>query len=159
MNAPSNEKSVERYLRLLPSHAAQAKLLEIYFSDSHPYLRFLDYKQCVDISTYMLFSDSMSSLPPPLPQASSNERYKERALLLLFAIFLLALSHVTEPMDGVHASGDEMYTATIDLLHQLEDYFCLELVQVSLMLTWREQGADQSQQEWLHLGMVSRRQI
>jgi hypothetical protein len=159
MNVPCNEKSVQQYLRLLPSHAAQAKLLEIYFADSHPYLRFLDYKQCIDISTYMLFSDSLSSVPPPLPQASSNERYKERALLLLLAIFMISLTHVTEPMDGVHASTDEMYTAVIDLMHQLEDYFCLELVQVSLLLTWREQGTDQSQQEWLHLGIVFRRRI
>jgi hypothetical protein len=69
----SNEKSVERQLRLLPSHAAQAKLLEIYFADSHPYLRFLDCNQCLYISTYMLFSDSLSLVPPPLPPESSNE--------------------------------------------------------------------------------------
>jgi hypothetical protein len=62
-------------------------------------------------------------------------------------------------MDGVHTSTDEMYTTVIDLLQQLEDYFCLELVQVSLMLTWREQGTDQSQEEWLHLGMVFHLQI
>ena len=46
-------RRANNHLWLLPSLAAQQRLLEIYFTDSHPYLPFLDQEMCVDISVYL----------------------------------------------------------------------------------------------------------
>jgi hypothetical protein len=147
-------RPASNHLWLLPSLAAQQRLLDVYFTDLHHYIQFLDQDMCVQISVYL----SLGSFDhiPALPHTSSRNRYRERATLILYAVFLLALSHLSEPIKGVPGTRDDYYHAVLDLLDQLDDHPTLETVQVLLMLTWREQGCDQSQRAWLHLGINSK---
>ena len=147
-------RRANNHLWLLPSLAAQQRLLEIYFTNSHPYLQFLDQEMCVDISVYLSLPGTGSfGYIPASPHTSSRDRYRERATLILYTIFLLALSHLSEHVEGIRGTRDDYYNAVLDPLDQLDDHLTLETVQVLLMLRWREQGYDQSQRAWLHLGI------
>jgi len=109
---------------------------------------------CVDISVYLSLPGTGSfGYIPASPHTSSRDRYRERATLILYTIFLLALSHLSEHVEGIRGTRDDYYNAVLDPLDQLDDHLTLETVQVLLMLRWREQGYDQSQRAWLHLGI------
>jgi len=152
--APAVIVPPNNHLWLLPSLPAQQRLLDIYFTDWHHYMPFLDQGMCGELSVYLSLpaTDSLDHIPA-LPHTSSRNRYRERATLILYAIFLVAMSHMSEPLKCIPGTPDDYYHAILDLLDQLDDHLTLETVQVLLMLSWREQGCDQSQRAWLHLGI------
>src|SRR5271170_6360390 len=90
-----------------------------------------------------------------LPHASTSHRKKERAWLLLFTVLVTGASHLEHPIMRMDPANQYKLLA-MQLLAQLGDHLTLECVQALLLMTWKEEGCNHSEQAWLHLGIIPR---
>jgi hypothetical protein len=105
-----------------------------------------------DISTCLMEPSSLDLHVLRLPHASTSHRKKERAALLLFTVLATGASHLEQPITGLD-EADRYKLLAMELLAQLGDHLTLECVQALLLMTWKEEGCNHSEQAWLHLGI------
>ena len=148
----TTHRGVDDFIELLPAPHIQQKVFDKFFADTNPYLMFLSQGLVEDISA-CLNEPSIPDLSTlPLPHASTNHRKKERAALLLFTVLATGASHVDQPIKGLDPA-DRYKLIAMELLAQLGDHLTLECVQALLLMTWKEEGCNHSEQAWLHLGI------
>lgn len=146
------DRNVDDFIALLPPLQVQRKVFDRYYADTNPYLMFLPRELVEEISICLTepMTPDLSILP--LPHASTNHRKKERAALLLFTVLATGASHLDRPIKGLDPA-DRYKLIAMELLAQLGDHLTLECVQALLLMTWKEEGCNHSEQAWLHLGI------